>query len=386
MRKIFLLAVTLMTAYSLAKPAGKLLTYYSTGEPLLNALDYAFGSFGYRYAAPPEMLALPWWGEIVGRVTADELPRYMASVLRPMGASVELDANGVFQVVPTSPAFAGEVLDTLLVLDSLAIGHLSEWCQMPNCSYTLLPAPGSVLVRYPRSFAGFVRRISEAAAPLALEEVPAVQVHMLIYRHTSDSALTIGLDYPAVYLPVPDLLHSINLYEESGEIDITARPELHCRPGGKYELFFGSERPYQQNTLHESGAIVTDTHYRKYGLSLALDYERVQDGRHSFTLRLSSSSYNEDGSNVLSETETAVSLPLDSALLVASVDADNVVQRRRGLPFLCDLPLIGRLFGRWVDVHERSRYNVLFWINAGFHGRLALSDTTTAGKRLDYED
>lgn len=377
MKKFFLIGVTLC-AVAAASPRARVLNYYSTGEPLQHALDYAFGSFGLRFTAPPEVLAAPWYGEFSGSVTGDALPHYVASVLRPMGLIVERDAMGVYQITAQNSELV-ELRDTLLVLDSVALARLGEWCNMPNCTFALMPSPGSVLLRFRPGFADFVRRVSEVAAPLAVEDVPPVQISMIIYRHNADSTRTIGLEYPAKYLPVPDLLHQINLYEESGEIDITARPRFHVRPGGKYELFFGSERPYQRSTLQESGAVTLDTEYRKYGLTLAVDYSDVKDGRHSFAVRLSSSSYNEDGTNVLSETRTEVTLPLDSALVVAAVDAENVVQRRRGVPYLCDLPLIGRLFGTFIDVHEKTAYNVVFWINA--EGRAASNPYTPAAKK-----
>ena len=303
MKKFFLLGVTLC-AVAAAAPRARVLNYYSTGEPLQHALDYAFGSFGLRFTAPPEVLAAPWYGEFSGSVTGDALPHYVASVLRPMGLIVERDAMGVYQITAQNSELV-ELRDTLLVLDSAALARLNEWCNMPNCTYAHMPSPGSVLLRYRPGFSDFVRRVAEVAAPLAVEDVPPVQISMIIYRHNADSTRTIGLEYPAKYLPVPDLLHKINLYEESGEIDITARPRFHVRPGGKYELFFGSERPYQRSTLQESGAVTLDTEYRKYGLTLAVDYTDVKDGRHSFAIRLSSSSYNEDGTNVLSASTAA---------------------------------------------------------------------------------
>lgn len=379
MRKIFLLVV-ILCGVSLAKPTYRTLTYYSMGEPLQYALDYAFGSFGYRFAAAPEILAYSWWGQLNGRVSSDELPRYLSSVLRPMGLTLSLDENGVFQVVQNDLMFS-DVRDTLLVLDTAAIAGLSAWCAAPNCFYALMPSPGAVMLRYRPGFAGFISKVSEAAAPLAVEDVPPLQVHMIIYRHNADTTRTIGLDWPARYLPVPDLLHRIDLYEESGEIDITARPSLNVRPGGRYELFFGSERPYQRSTLQESGAVTIDQEYRKYGLSLSLDYQAAKNGRYSFALSLSSSSYNEDGTNVLSETKTDIELPLDSALVVASIDAVSLVQRRRGLPYLVEIPVIGRLFGRVVDVAERSRYDVLFWVNSGVDGRPDSTYTFQAEKR-----
>lgn len=338
------------------------LSYFSTGEILQYGLDYVFGTFGLRFTASPEVLAAPWYGEFVGRVTLDELPRYVESVLSPMGLSVHLDTLNVYQIVPTSPDFRA-LRDTLLVLDTSAVKRVGDWCNMPNCSFALMPSPGSVLLRYSPGFASFVRRAAEAAAPLAVEDVPPVQIKMIIYRYNADTTRTIGIDYPSTYLPLPDLLHSINLYEESGKIDVTARPELHVRPGGQYELFFGSERPYTRSILQESGAISTNTEYRKYGLTLNIDYQSVRDGLHSFSFRLSQSSYNEDGTNILSETKTDISVPLDSALLVASIDGETIVERQRGIPWLCDIPIVGRLFGVGVDVHEKSVYQVLFWIN-----------------------
>lgn len=338
------------------------LSYFSTGEILQYGLDYVFGTFGLRFTASPEVLSTPWYGEFVGRVTLDELPRYVEAVLSPMGLSVHLDTLNVYQIVPTSPDFRA-LRDTLLVLDTSAIKRVGDWCNMPNCSFALMPSPGSVLLRYSPGFASFVRRAAEAAAPLAVEDVPPVQIKMIIYRYNADTTRTIGIDYPSTYLPLPDLLHSINLYEESGKIDVTARPELHVRPGGQYELFFGSERPYTRSILQESGAISTNTEYRKYGLTLNIDYQSVRDGLHSFSFRLSQSSYNEDGTNILSETKTDILVPLDSALLVASIDGETIVERRRGIPWLCDIPILGRLFGVGVDVHEKSVYQVLFWIN-----------------------
>ena len=70
MKKFFLLGVTLC-AVAAAAPRARVLNYYSTGEPLQHALDYAFGSFGLRFTAPPEVLAAPWYGEFSGSVTGD---------------------------------------------------------------------------------------------------------------------------------------------------------------------------------------------------------------------------------------------------------------------------------------------------------------------------
>lgn len=380
-KRLFLL-VCLTISVSVSAPRKNItrnLNYFSTGENLQYALDYVFSTFGLRFTASPEILASPWYGEFVGSVSLYDLPRYVESVLSPMGLSVHLDTLNVYQIVPTTPDFRA-VRDTLLVLDTAAISHLSEWCKEPNCNFARMPSPGSVLLRYSPGYASFVRRAAEAASPLAVEDVSPVQIKMIIYRYNADTTRTIGIDYPSTYLPLPDLLHSINLFEEAGKIDITAKPELHVRPGGTYELFFGSERPYTRSILQESGAISTNTEYRKYGLSLSIDYQRVKNGFHDFAFRLSQSSYNEDGTNILSETKTEISVPLDSVLLVASIDGENVVQRRRGVPYLCEMPFLGRLFGVVVDVHEKSVYNVLFWIN-GENGRVSGDLDTLSGKK-----
>ena len=380
-KRLFIL-VCLTISVSVSAPRKNItrnLNYFSTGENLQYALDYVFSTFGLRFTASPEILASPWYGEFVGSVSLYDLPRYVESVLSPMGLSVHLDTLNVYQIVPTTPDFRA-VRDTLLVLDTAALKHIGDWCNMPNCSYALMPSPGSVLLRYSPGYASFVRRAAEAASPLAIEDVPPVQIKMIIYRYNADTTRTIGVDYPSTYLPLPDLLHSINLFEEAGKIDITAKPELHVRPGGTYELFFGSERPYTRSILQESGAISTNTEYRKYGLSLSIDYQRVKNGFHDFAFRLSQSSYNEDGTNILSETKTEISVPLDSVLLVASIDGENVVQRRRGVPYLCEMPFLGRLFGVVVDVHEKSVYNVLFWIN-GENGRVSGDLDTLSGKK-----
>lgn len=380
-KRLFLL-VCLTISVSASAPRKNItrnLNYFSTGENLQYALDYVFSTFGLRFTASPEILASPWYGEFVGSVSLYDLPRYVESVLSPMGLSVHLDTLNVYQIVPMTPDFRA-VRDTLLVLDTAALKHIGDWCNMPNCSYALMPSPGSVLLRYSPGYASFVRRAAEAASPLAIEDVPPVQIKMIIYRYNADTTRTIGIDYPSTYLPLPDLLHSINLFEEAGKIDITAKPELHVRPGGTYELFFGSERPYTRSILQESGAISTNTEYRKYGLSLSIDYQRVKNGFHDFAFRLSQSSYNEDGTNILSETKTEISVPLDSVLLVASIDGENVVQRRRGVPYLCEMPFLGRLFGVVVDVHEKSVYNVLFWIN-GENGRVSGDLDTLSGKK-----
>jgi len=372
---VFLSCIVAVSAPRKARVISRDLSYFSTGENLQYALDYVFGSFGLRFTASPEILSQAWYGEFSGVVTLDELPRYVEAVLSPMGLAVYLDTLNVYQIVPTSPDFRA-FRDTLLVLDTAALRTIGDWCNMPNCSYARMPSPGSVLLRYSPGFASFVRRAAESAAPLALEDVPPVQIKMIIYRYNADTIRTIGIDYPSTYLPLPDLLHSINLYEEAGKIDITARPELHVRPGGSYELFFGSERPYSRSILQESGAISTNT---EYSLSLSIDYQSVKDGIHSFSFHLSQSSYNEDGTNILSETKTDISLPLDTALLVASIDGETIVERRRGIPWLCDIPLFGRLFGVGVDVHEKSVYQVLFWIN-GEKSRAPFDSSFTSGK------
>ena len=345
-RRVFLF-VSLSCFVALSAPREKpvYLDYYSFGDPLQLALDYAFGSVGYRFTAHPDILSRPWFGQLKGSVSPSALPSYIESVLSPMGLRVDLGAESVYIISEAEPSGVFALADTVLSLDSSLSERVSEWCNPPVCSSVRLPS-GLLWVRSrPDYFESLIRPLSSYLEPTALDADDLLEAHILLVRFHFDTTTTLGISYPSTYLPVPDIEHSINAIYSGRSFSIEARPVLHLTAGKAQNVFIGQERAVPKNTLTESGAVVTENDYRRYGLTLSVSSGRPDTfGHYPFSLSLSSTDYQEDGTALISETSSDFVLPLDSAIVVSGVQSLLTYHERVGVPLLAEIPILGYLF------------------------------------------
>ena len=175
-----------------AKEKTYYLDYYSFGDPLQLALDYAFSSVGYRFTAHPDLLSRPWFGQFKGSVTASTLPSYVESVLSPLGLRVDLGAESVYIVHQAEPTGVFRYVDTTIALDSSVYEYVSAWCSPPVCSSIRLPS-GYVWIRsLPDYFESLVRPLSGFLEPVALD--PADDLEAVFGSHAVESR---PRDFPA---------------------------------------------------------------------------------------------------------------------------------------------------------------------------------------------
>ena len=360
----FLFSLLILSVSLLAAEKRYYLNYYSFGDPLQLALDYAFSTAGYRFTAHPDLLSRPWYGQFKGYVTADQLPRYVESVLSPLGLRVDLGAESVYIVHEAEPTGVYQLVDTTLALDSSLAEYVSQWCNAPVCSSVKLPNNMFWIRSLPDFFVSVVRPLSGFLEPTALDPDDDLEAHILLVRYSFDTTLTLGISYPETYLPAPDVLHNIHALYSGLSYSIEARPRLHITAGRAQSVFIGQEREVPKNILTESGAVVQEKTYRRYGLTIDITSGKKDHFDHyPFSLRISSTDYQENGTALISESSSDFVLPLDSAIIVAGVQSQSRYKERVGVPFLCQIPVLGFLFGRDVDRAERVQYDVIFWIN-----------------------
>lgn len=339
MNKVLLLLFVLPALLFAKAETTYYLNYYSFGDPLQLALDYAFSQAGYRFTAHPDILSKPWFGQLKGNVTASSLPRYVQAVLSPLGLRVDLGDESTFVISQAEPTGVFAYADTLLQLDSTMLDRVSTWCNPPICSAIPLPS-GFVWIRsLPDFFANLVRPISGFLAPVALDPADDLEAHIMLVRYHYDTTTTLGISYPAKYLPLPDIEHSINALYAGRAFSIEARPVLHITAGGSQSVFIGQERSVAKNTITESGAVLVEEDYRRYGLTIKVSSgKRDQFDHYPFSLSISSTDYQENGTALISESSSDFVLPLDSAIVVAGVQSSLSYKERVGLPFLAELP------------------------------------------------
>ena len=386
LRRLLIVFVALIPSYcssAFAKEKSYYLDYYSFGDPLQLALDYAFGSVGYRFTAHPDILSRPWYGQLKGSVTASSLPSYVQSVLSPLGLRVDLGAESVYVISQAEPTGVFSLVDTTIAVDSALYEGISSWCNSPVCSFIRL-ADGLVWLRSsPDFFASLIRPLSGYLSPVALDPDDDLEAHILLIRYRHDTSTTLGISYPSTYLPVPDLAHNINAIYSGVSFSVEARPVLHLTAGGSQSVFIGQERPVSRNTITESGAVLSEYDYKRYGLTIKITSgKRDKFGRFPFSLSVSSTDYQENGTALISESSSDFVLSLDTAVIVAGVQSTSVYSERVGVPFLAQLPLLGYLFGRDVQRSEKTHTDVLFWVNRRVFPASADSlSSISAGKR-----
>ncbi len=138
----------------------------------------------------------------------------------------------------------------------------------------------------------------------------------------------------------------INFAINSGDAYVLAAPELSSKSGGKASFLAGGEVP-----IVKAGAFgTTDVEYKKYGI--LLNISPVIDANNNISARIetemsqidASSSYGGFPGFLTRRTESDVSLAAGQTIALSGLMSANSSNAVDKVPFLGDLPVLGRLF------------------------------------------
>ncbi len=148
---------------------------------------------------------------------------------------------------------------------------------------------------------------------------------------------------------------SINTLSQEGMIRVLSSPELVVRAPGQAELFAGGELPIRQTTKFAESVV-----WKNVGLSLKLDVKEFGGEKVRLNIETEMSHLDEALSNdripgiQSNRMKTQVDGTMGKPLLLSGLLQEDLRHQVKGLPWLMNLPIIGKLFGSEDYQKDRS--------------------------------
>ena len=160
--------------------------------------------------------------------------------------------------------------------------------------------------------------------------------------------------------PKYNSLAIISALESSNLAQTLARPTLVVRSGEKAQFLVGGEIPIPVPQGGATNAITIE--YKRFGVSLYVEPTILKDRRIALKVRPEVSEL--DFSNAVAvqgfaipaiktrETETTVEVPENEPFIIAGLMFDSGSTMTDKVPYLGDVPILGKLFQRTRETHE----------------------------------
>jgi len=162
--------------------------------------------------------------------------------------------------------------------------------------------------------------------------------------------------------PRYNALAVISALESSNFAQTLAKPRLVVRSGDKATFLVGGEIPIPVPQGGTTNAITIE--YKRFGVSLNMEATILKDRRIAMKLKPAVSEL--DFSNAISlqgytvpaiktrETETTVELTQDEPFIIAGLMFDAGTTVNEKVPYLADVPILGKFFQRASATHEEQ--------------------------------
>ncbi len=148
---------------------------------------------------------------------------------------------------------------------------------------------------------------------------------------------------------------TIHTLSQKGALKILSSPELVVRAPGQAELFAGGELPIRQRSKFEESVI-----WKKVGLSLKLDVKEFGGEKVRLNIETEISQFDKAVTNdnipvvQSNRIKTQVDGMIGKPLLLSGLLQEGVRSSIKGLPWLSDLPVLGKLFSSEDYQNDRS--------------------------------
>jgi pilus assembly protein CpaC len=152
------------------------------------------------------------------------------------------------------------------------------------------------------------------------------------------------------------LASQIDLMAENGEASVLASPKLVTRSGDTAEFNSGGEIPYQ--TIDELGRPVIQ--FQPYGINLQI--EPLVDGEGNIMTSIAAEVSSIDRANQAGDTpglltrnvSNAINVKAKETIVISGLAAANTSDQTTKMPFLGDIPYLGRLFRSTEKIEEKT--------------------------------
>lgn len=170
-----------------------------------------------------------------------------------------------------------------------------------------------------------------------------------------------GLDSSRLAVSVPSA--TLNLRRQLGDADILANPSIRARNRERAKILIGDKLPVTTNTATATGLISENIQYLDVGIKLEAEPTVHLQGDVAIRIALEVSSIVNEirtptGSLAYQigtrSASTVLRLKDGETQILAGLISDEERRDASRVPALGDLPLVGRLFGRQKDEHQKT--------------------------------
>ena len=195
--------------------------------------------------------------------------------------------------------------------------------------------------------------IGVESAPDALRLQPLIRTRVVLAEVSRGFSRSFGLQWPSEYaaqiLPrahaETDVLAALRALESKGQAQVLASPDLSCRSGGEARVLAGGELPIRTATRQRQGV-----EWKSFGVTLNVRPRADYHGNISIDLKTEISlvdfAHAVDGVPALKKNvvESQFDLPGKRTVALSGLIRRESGRSDEGLPFLSQIPVLGRLF------------------------------------------
>ena len=224
-----------------------------------------------------------------------------------------------------------------------------------------------------------------------LDIKPIAKVQILIAEVNKKFRRKLGVNFDSSYQAqlLPDIANnsSLNIFahaiEENGIGHVLAKPELLCKSGEKAEFFAGGEFPIKVVGYKSEGVV-----WRKHGI--ILNFEPTIDPLGQIDLKIKTEvsiidkaqTVNDIPGIKINKITTHFNLTKPRMILISGLIKEDWGTNTEGLPFLSQIPILGRLFSS--KDYKKNKTELLVFVRPEIifaNGKNSTTKEATKSKR-----
>ena len=275
-----------------------------------------------------------------------------------------------------------DVVQAQYTLDYVDIEEMKEIISELDEELSVQASAGqrSVIVRGPESLVENSREIVEMLDQPKRQVMLDVRIEEVSEEEMKERGISPGdlSDFAAIGIEYDDYLPTgidvempeiFNLLDDDDAMQTVANPSLLSLDGEEARLIIGDEIPFEEKEVVEGEIETVGYEYEEVGITLDFTPTITADDTVTLDIEPEVSSITERGEELVPPEvqtrrfENTISLRDGQTFAVGGLIQDEMEETMREIPYLADLPLLGRLFSHTEHVEETTEIIIFITAN-----------------------
>jgi pilus assembly protein CpaC len=214
-------------------------------------------------------------------------------------------------------------------------------------------------------------------ASLVYASQQMIEISVEITEVYENKARSLGLELPDLVIMsefnIPSILESgswgrdtkfstiFKSLEENGAAKVLSQPKLVTKSGASAEFMVGGEIP-----IVATGVGISSVKWKKYGIIMDIKPTLSKDGKIDIVIKTELSrvdySIQVAGYPAIKQRRASSHLQIKDGdtMVLAGLIETTKIKTRKGVPFLCNVPILGLLFG--VTNYKEDKINLIIFV------------------------